>query len=254
VVAISKEKAALKEQLDGRVAIENDIARNKANAGIYMNQAKELKAAPNPHAASITKTTERLATLKTSLAALTVHLADFAAAKSLHEASVRVFGPAGVRAHILDTVTPFLNERTADYLSALSDGNITAVWATLAETAKGELREKFNIEVSNDKGAESFAGLSGGEKRKVRIATMLALQDLVASRASNPIDIYFGDEIDDALDSHGLERLMGILERKAREKGTVLIISHNSLTDWCDQVVRVVKKGGVSTITGALSA
>lgn len=166
---------------------------------------------------------------------------------------VKVFGPAGVRAHILDTVTPFLNERTADYLSALSDGNISAVWSTLGTTAKGEIKEKFNIEVTNEKGAESFAGLSGGEKRKVRLATMLALQDLVASRATKAINLFLCDEIDDALDPAGLERLMGLLERKARERGTVLIISHNSLSDWCDQITTVTKKDGLSTIEGALT-
>ena len=69
-----------------------------------------------------------------------------------------VYGPAGVRAHILDTVTPYLNERTAHYLGALSDGNITAIWTTLTKTAKGELREKFTIDVVNSLGAKIFAG------------------------------------------------------------------------------------------------
>lgn len=162
-----------------------------------------------------------------------------------------VFGPAGVRAHILDTVTPFLNEKTAEYLGALSDGNITAVWSTLAKTAKGELREKFNIEVVNSTGAESFAGLSGGEKRKVRIAANMALQDMVATRAEKPLGLWIGDEIDHALDDAGLERLMTVLDMKAKEHGTVIVISHNALSDWIDNVITVEKSGGVSTISGA---
>lgn len=162
-----------------------------------------------------------------------------------------VFSPSGVRAHILDTVTPFLNERTSEYLTALSDESLTAVWSTLATSAKGDIREKFNIEVENASGAKCFVGLSGGEKRKVRLATMLALQDLVATRATKPIDLWIGDEIDHALDSAGLERLMGILEAKARERGTVLVISHNELTDWSDNVMTVTKSGGYSKLTGA---
>ena len=106
--------------------------------------------------------------------------------------------------------------------------------------------------MENEKGAKSFKGLSGGEKRKVRLATMLALQDLVASRAVKPVDLWIGDEIDDALDPAGLERLMGVLERKARERGTVLVVSHAELRDWIDQVVTVTKRGGLSTIEGAL--
>lgn len=168
------------------------------------------------------------------------------------DAVVKVFGPAGVRAHILDTVTPFLNERTADYLSALSDGAIHATWSTLTKSASGDLKEKFSIEVTNDKGGKSFRALSGGEKRKVRLATALALQDLVASRATQSIQLWVGDEIDDALDPAGLERLMTILERRARERGTVVVISHNDLSDWADQVTVVRKSGGISTVEGSL--
>lgn len=156
-------------------------------------------------------------------------------------AVVKVFGPAGVRAQILDTVTPYLNERTADYLSTLSDGNAHAVWTTLTKSAAGELKEKFSIDVTHDEGGDCFRGISGGEKRKVRLACALALQDLVASRATQPLDLWIGDEIDNALDAAGLERLMTLLERKAREHGTVLLISHSDLKDWCDNVTTVTK-------------
>jgi DNA repair exonuclease SbcCD ATPase subunit len=172
-------------------------------------------------------------------------------AKELADLAVKVFGPAGVRAHILDTVTPILNDQTSDYLGVLADGNIHATWNTLAKTAKGELKEKFNIEVTNDKGAKSFAGLSGGEKRKARVASSMALQDMVATRASKPINLWIGDEIDHALDDAGLERLMTILERKARERGTVLVISHNALGDWIDNVIVAEKAGGITKVSGA---
>lgn len=160
----------------------------------------------------------------------------------------KAYGPAGVRAHILDTVTPHLNSRTAHYLSSFTDGNVSAVWSTISKTAKGELREKFVIDVASKTGGESFKSLSGGEKRKVRLACAMALQDLVASRASKPINLWIADEIDHALDSAGLERLMSILEEKARDKGTVLVISHTDLTDSIRESITVVKEHGKSTI------
>jgi len=58
--------------------------------------------------------------------------------------------------------------------------------------------------------------------------------------------------VDDALDQAGLERLMVIMERRARERGTVIMISHNTLSDWCDQITTVRKSGGVSTVEGSL--
>ena len=168
-------------------------------------------------------------------------------------ATMAVYSPAGVRAHILDHVTPFLNSRTAHYLSAMSDGNLSAEWSTVSFTKKGDMREKFSIQVSNMTGGKKFGLLSGGEKRKVRLSCAMALQDVVSGRATKPIELFMADEIDDALDEAGLERLMGLLEEKARERGTVLVISHRSLSDWIREVAVVRKEGGVATISGALS-
>lgn len=173
----------------------------------------------------------------------------YAEQQKIAEAVDELYSRKGIRAHILDTVTPFLNERTAFYLNTLSDGEITATWQTLTKTAKGDFKEKFSIDVQSVKGANCFAGLSGGEKRKVRVATSMALQDLVASRAKKPIDLYIADEVDHALDASGLERMMSILEEKAKQFGTALVISHNSLRDWIDNSIVVTKRDGISTVS-----
>lgn len=173
----------------------------------------------------------------------------YAEQQKIAEAVDELYSRKGIRAHILDTVTPFLNERTAFYLNTLSDGEITATWQTLTKTAKGDFKEKFSIDVQSVKGANCFAGLSGGEKRKVRVATSMALQDLVASRAKKPVDLYIADEVDHALDASGLERMMSILEEKAKQFGTALVISHNSLRDWIDNSIVVTKRDGISTVS-----
>ena len=214
---------------------------------------EKLKTEPCPHQDKIDLFKARVKSREDSIAKIKESLSEATAKAALTRAVCEVYGAGGVRARILDTVTPMLNDRTADYLSVLSDGNLSAVWSTLGATAKGEVREKFNIDVSNEKGAATFSGLSGGQKRKVRLATMLALQDLFASRATKPVQIFIADEIDDALDNAGLERLMTILNGKAKDRGTLLIISHNDLKDWVDQICTVTKSEGVpATIDGAL--
>tara|TARA_R110000851_G_C13102760_1_gene569359 strand:- start:93201 stop:95129 length:1929 start_codon:yes stop_codon:yes gene_type:complete len=228
------------------------FSKLKANATSSTTKVRELKVEDNPHINAYDTCKLNIKELQKKLEVYEGEAEADEKRVALSKDAVEVFSPAGVRAHILDTVTPYLNDRTAHYLSTLSDGNITAEWSTLTKTAKGDLREKFNIKVQNTKGAKSFAGLSGGEKRKVRIASSMALQDLVASRASKPIDLFIADEVDDALDSAGLERLMTILEEKARHRGTVLVISHNSLSDWIREQAIVKREDGLSTITGAL--
>lgn len=237
VAAINRLKAEVER-------IDLDVANVKSAAGVWLKK-------DNPYTKAKELLEAQVADLEAKIVKASADAAKVEEALMLAQDAVKVYGPAGVRAHILDTVTPYLNDRTAHYLSALADDNIHAVWNTLTTNAKGEVKEKFQIEVSNDKGAESFEGLSGGEKRKVRLATAMALQDMVASRASKPINIFIADEVDHALDESGLERLMTVLNEKARERGTVLVISHNSLSDWIDEVITVTKESGYGQVAGA---
>lgn len=233
--------ATLKSKIE---MVERQIASASTAAKLKMTE-------PNPNDAYVKRFNEELAGIVKAIDDKKIEISTLETEQEDLKNVVEVFGPAGVRAHILDLITPFLNDKTRDYLGAISDGNIHAVWSTLTKTAKGELKEKFNIEVTNDKGGDSFTELSGGEKRKVRLATAMALQELVASRATKPINLFIADEIDDALDTAGLERLMGILTQRAKDCGTVMVISHNGLSDWVDEVITVEKTDKLAQVTGA---
>ncbi|MFV8944239.1 AAA family ATPase [Moellerella wisconsensis] len=244
------EKIALLQK--NKSAIEKSLSEERSADKVYKDEKSKLsiiEAEKNPFAALIEKTKKEAALLKDNLKDLKEVKKKLEAECFLLEAARKVFSPSGVRSHILSNVTPFLNSRTAEYLNTLSDGTIEAVWSTMETTKKGEVRDKFNIAVSKVGASKSFGGLSGGEKRKVRIATALALQDLVASRATKNIQLFIGDEIDDALDTAGLERLMGILEVKARERGTVMIISHKEMKSWFRETITVESKDGRSYVS-----
>jgi DNA repair exonuclease SbcCD ATPase subunit len=230
---------------------ERDITTLQKHAEKEVARQIELRKAVNPFDAKVAAANAARDDAEVKVADAIYKVEEAERVKVIADATVKVFGPAGVRAQELDRLTPYLNDRTAHYLSALSDGNITATWTTLTRNAKGELKEKFSIEVDHSKGGASYRALSGGEKQKVRKSCMLALQDLVASRATKPIDLWIGDEIDNALDHAGLERLFGVLEGKARERGTVAIISHNDMAAWLRDVVIVEKRGEVSSLVEA---
>ncbi len=216
-------------------------------------QKDAIEKSENPHKTLHAGATLKIRAAETERDSIRKRLDKEMKALIIAQSTMEVYSPAGVRAHILDHVTPFLNSRTAHYLSALSDGNLSAEWSTISFTKKGDMREKFSIKVSNITGGQKFGLLSGGEKRKVRLSCAMALQDVVSGRATKPIELFMADEIDDALDDAGLERLMALLEEKARERGTVLVISHRSLSDWIREVAVITKEGGVATITGALN-
>lgn len=227
-----------------------EVERLKTAARNVAEQWKREQAAVNPFKAAIEQAEKDvLAAVERQDEAKEAALAA-QEEESYAQAVADVFAPAGVRAHRLDEATPYLNERTAHYLGSLADGAIEAYWTTLTEKKKGDLREKFSVTVESAN-APSFGNLSGGEKRKVRLACALALQDLVATRASKSIQLWIGDEIDDALDPAGLERLMGVLEEKARDRGTVLVISHNDIKDFARKTFTVRKTGGRATVAVA---
>ncbi|MBX4911417.1 AAA family ATPase [Rhizobium bangladeshense] len=246
------ESTALRRDLQAKLDEVNRLTTLKENDAVRARQhgqrAKAIKVEPNPHDRTIERFKAQIEEHGQTLTDLADEKVKADTDVAHADAVVKVFSPAGVRAHIMDEVTPFLNARTAHYLGILSDGNISATWTTLVPNAKGELKEKFSIEVENTMGGKRFGLQSGGEKRKVRIACALALQDLVATRATKPIELFLGDEIDDALDEAGLERLMQVLEEKAKERGSVFVISHNSLRDWIPQVIEIEKKAGETTV------
>jgi DNA repair exonuclease SbcCD ATPase subunit len=247
VSAEATQRAALEAQRNALQVKSQERLRLMQQAQNDMESIKRIKAEVSPFTvtmqgvqAAIDKATAEIGRKRGELAVRQQRL-------DLETEVVRVFSPAGVRARVLDEVTPYLNAQTGKYLSVLSDGNITAEWSTLTVNKSGEMKERFAIDVESAISAKTFKGLSGGEKRKVRVATALALQDLVATRATKPIDLFVGDEIDHALDASGLERLMIILEDKARERGTVMVISHNSLRDEIRQVMLVERSASGET-------
>ena len=238
---LTKELGTLRHREKEVVAVEALVARARS-------EVDRITKETNPFLAVIKRHEESLAANKSNYGVLKTELKNIQEQALLLDKARQVYSPAGVRSHILASVTPFLNAQTAEYLNTLSDGNIVAEWSTMESTKKGEWRDKFNISVRKIGASKTFQTLSGGEKRKVRIACSLALQDLVASRASKNIELFIGDEIDDALDTAGLERLMGILEAKARERGTVMIISHKEMKSWFRETIIVEVKEGRSYV------
>lgn len=238
---LTKELGTLRHREKEVLAVEALVARARS-------EVDRITKETNPFLAVIKRHEESLAANKSNYGVLKTELKNIQEQALLLDKARQVYSPAGVRSHILTSVTPFLNAQTAEYLNTLSDGNIVAEWSTMESTKKGEWRDKFNISVRKIGASKTFQTLSGGEKRKVRIACSLALQDLVASRASKNIELFIGDEIDDALDTAGLERLMGILEAKARERGTVMIISHKEMKSWFRETITVEVKEGRSYV------
>lgn len=153
----------------------------------------------------------------------------------------------GIKSLILDDITPFINTRMHKYLSVLSGGTIEAEFSTQDKLKSGEYREKFTLNIKNSVGGDKYASNSDGERRRVDIAVNLALQDLLATRSTKPINIAVYDECFDSLDDVGKERIIEVLTSLDRD--TVLVTTHDSrLKTFFDHTITAKKQDGVTTI------
>ena len=137
------------------------------------------------------------------------------------------FGYSGIPSFLLDTVTPFLNEKSNHYSSIITAGDVKIDFSTITKTKKGELKEKFAINIGFDTGSTKYEGTSGGERKRANICVAQSIQDLVRSYGKNTLAYCSYDEPFEDLDAEGVSYVIDLLQEVAKEVGTVLVVTHN---------------------------
>jgi DNA repair exonuclease SbcCD ATPase subunit len=183
-----------------------------------------------------------------TLADKTMELTEAQKKLAMLDVIERAYGRAGLKAHILETVTPVLNERANDYANRLADGTVQIEFQTVTKNKDGSVAERFSVAVRNSQGSDGYLSNSSGERKKIDLAIALAMSDLVAARASRPMDLWVADEIAESLDSTAQERVVDLLNAKVAERGTLLVISHTDMRNWIPNHITVVKKVGGSEL------
>jgi DNA repair exonuclease SbcCD ATPase subunit len=136
--------------------------------------------------------------------------------------------------------------RTNYYLSKLSS-NMQVKMSTKTELKSGQMRERLSIQVINPVGAEDYNTASGGEKKRLDVAMIMALRDLIQWQSgANRMDLFVADEVFDSLDENGASRLCELLREMA---GLVFVVSHNEdLKKYFPNIIKVRKKCGISEV------
>lgn len=161
------------------------------------------------------------------------------------------FGNQGIKSLLLDEILPELNSRVNFYATALCGEDMRVVFDTESTLKGGGVRDKFDVQIFRGEGKVDYATLSAGEKRRVDVAILLALQSLIFERNANDCNLVVLDEVFDSLDRVGVERVVNLLAEEAKDKA-IFVISHlNEFRDYFEQEVIIRKHGGVSEIVGA---
>jgi DNA repair exonuclease SbcCD ATPase subunit len=158
-----------------------------------------------------------------------------------YEFWVEGFGNTGVKSFLLDEVVPELNRKANYYASMLMDEDIQIEFKTESMLKSGETRDKFNVSITMGEETVAYENCSSGEKGRIDVAILLALQNLIFSRSANNCNLVVFDEVFEHLDITGVERVVNLLREEAQDKA-ILVISHqNELRDYFDNQILVVK-------------
>lgn len=146
-----------------------------------------------------------------------------------------------VKQYVFQQLLVELNERTNQYLAELFD-----VPVRIEFTNKGEGGDVGKIQTSvNFDGVERSIGLlSGGQQKRVEIATDLALSDVTLKRSSRNIKLRIFDEAFQNLSEASMQKVIQLFQRLG---GSVIIIEHNSIIkNIIDKTFQIELREGVS--------
>lgn len=164
--------------------------------------------------------------------------------------SSKVFSRKGIPSMIMDLVTPFLNEHANYYLNTLSGSELSINITPQSVNADNSLADKFDIQVENNSGANSYQNCSAGERKRIDIAISFAIQDLQQSHSNIETNFAIYDECFDGLDEIGCESVVNILKEKNKTISSIFVITHNqALKPLFDNYI-LVEKGndGISHV------
>lgn len=236
------------------ISTEYEVAKSKHSTAKkrikqLSEKTDEVRTRVSPFADLITSEERTVKQLEEAVRLYHEQMKTLSDEKALYDFWVDGFSPSGLRSYMLEHVTPILNDKAQHYADILSDGEMSVVFHTKSETAGGESREKFNIEVKQRHGCSKYNGNSKGEKAKADLVICMAIGDLASLRANKVIPFRFLDEPFESVDSSGTEAITALLNSQREQYDTVYVITHNDyFKELFDKRITVVKKNGESTV------
>ena len=217
--------------------------------------SKELDAASVPISSSDFELIEKVKTTETEIDILTKQLraerrrvkkygvlsTDAQKRYDLMRFWEHAFSEAGLIKYIIRNILEYFNERCNSYLSTLSTGNFIIKFDdSLAETIYNNGVESY------------YDSLSGGEKKRVSLAVMLGLNDLLLLTGKDRSNVIFFDEVADSLDDDGVKGLIELIHRLSKHKKLFLITHNEYLTSLLEEysgTLTVTKRNNLTKIT-----
>jgi DNA repair exonuclease SbcCD ATPase subunit len=212
------------------------------------NSEKMLEEKSDTIRRSIERELEKIRTYENTIREVDTQLGSIAQEMECLKFWESGFGNQGIKSFLLDEIVPQLNARVGFYANALMDEEIIIEFDTESTLKSGDVRDKFDVRIIKSGEKIDYSSCSSGEKRRIDVAILLALQSLVYERGASNSNLIILDEVFDSLDRTGIERVSSLLMEEATDK-LVYVISHVSeFRDYFSRELFVSKKNGFSTL------
>jgi len=159
---------------------------------------------------------------------------------SILQVLTKTFSTTGLVAYKIECLVKDLEAITNNYLVDLSDGRFQISF-------KVNSSDKLNVIITDNGRDIDISALSGGERARVNVATLLAIRKLMQTLSSSRINLLILDETVETLDTEGKDKLVEVL--LAEEHLNTYLISHG-FTHPLLEKVNVIKRNNVSRIEG----
>jgi len=153
-------------------------------------------------------------------------IAERKAELRLHNELDRAF--SDLRADLNAAMRPEISELASTFLADLTDGRYDEI----------DLDEDYRVVVLDDGVPKPV--ISGGEEDIANLVLRLAISQMIAERAGQPLSLLVLDEIFGSLDETRRQHVLGLLRRLGDRFPQVILITHiEQVRDGLDRVIRV---------------
>lgn len=209
------------------------------------NQITTLQQKTNEYEKMLDAVVIELSSVETSVVAEKIRLMECEKLVLLHEQLVEVFGRNGVKAFVFNGIIRELSKYVNDYLEQLFVGDVKLDFHINEKSQSIDTKFIFNGRETN------LSSLSGGQRRRLVLATNFALAKLVANRINGIPNFICLDECFDGLDATGKEKILEFLKTLSLNKDFIWVIDHScEIQTGFDKIYNIEYRNGVSEFHG----
>ena len=216
----------------------NDLKQSIAKTKTQIAAAEKHNANAIAHNTKIELISKQLVEMSQELENYSCKLHQLSERMSILNVLTKTFSTTGLVAYKIECLVKDLEDITNKYLVDLSDGRFQISF-------KINSSDKLNVVITDNGKDIEILALSGGEKARVNVATLLAIRKLMQTLSSSRINLLILDETVEALDVDGKEKLVEVLLKE--EHLNTFLVSHG-FTHPLLEKVNVVKRNNISQI------